>query len=74
MRGTLAIDPDVRVGFEALSCAVRLRAAPETDPRLIEKLIAAAGRFCVNLDTLRDGVEVEVEEQIQREGAVDVVR
>jgi uncharacterized OsmC-like protein len=74
VRGTLAIDPDVRVGFESLACKLRLRATPGTDPRLVEKIVAAAGRFCVNLDTLRSGVEVEVEEQIQREGVVDAVR
>lgn len=74
VRGALAIDPDVRVGFNSLACEVRLRAAAGTDPRLVDKLVAAASRFCVNLDTLRDGVDVEVKDRIQQEGAIDAVR
>ena len=57
-RGCLGADPDVRVGFEALECTVSLRAEPGTDPRRVEMVVAAAERFCVNLDTLRDGIAV----------------
>lgn len=60
VRGALAVDPEASVGFERLSCSVRLRAAPGTDPRMLEKVAAATERFCVNLDTLRNGVEVDV--------------
>jgi uncharacterized OsmC-like protein len=58
VRGCLGVDPGVRVGFEALECSVRLRAVPETEPRRVEALLAAAEQFCVNLDTLRGGIEV----------------
>jgi uncharacterized OsmC-like protein len=58
VRGCLAADPDVRVGFEALECEVRLQAVEGTDPDRLNALIAAAERFCVNLDTLRRGIEV----------------
>lgn len=59
VRGCLGADPDVRVGFEALESKVQLEAAEGTDPRRLDALIAAADRFCVNLDTLRKGIEVK---------------
>jgi len=58
VRGTLWVSQQVRVGFEALRCHVRLRAPEGTDPALLERMVIAAERSCVNLDTLRNGVEV----------------
>ena len=60
VRGTLNIDPEVRVGFEALRMDVRLRAAPDTPPRLLERLRLGGEKLCVTLDTLRHGVPIEV--------------
>jgi uncharacterized OsmC-like protein len=60
VRGALAVSDDVRVGFELLSCRIRLRAAAGTDPRLLGRLVTAGERFCVNLDTLRNGVHVDI--------------
>ena len=60
VRGCLLIDNDVRVGFEKLSCRVRLEAADGTPRRKLEALVVAAERVCVNLDTLRRGIEVDV--------------
>jgi uncharacterized OsmC-like protein len=59
VRGCLGARPDVRVGFGTLECRVRLAAVEGTDPRRLDALRNAAERFCVNLDTLRAGVEVE---------------
>jgi len=59
--GCLLIDRDVRIGFERLDCSVRLEAAEGTDPRRLKALVAAAEKVCVNLDTLRSGVEVTTE-------------
>ena len=59
VRGCLGADPEVRVGFAALECKVRVAAVDGTDPKRLEALRAAAERFCVNLDTLRGGIEVE---------------
>jgi uncharacterized OsmC-like protein len=59
VRGCLGAEPDVRVGFEALECTVRLAAVEGTDPKRLEALLGAAERFCVNLDTLRGGIEVK---------------
>jgi uncharacterized OsmC-like protein len=61
VRGTLGIDTGVRVGFTELECSIRLRAAPGTDPRAVDRLLAAAKRFCVNLDTLTGGTRVRIE-------------
>jgi uncharacterized OsmC-like protein len=58
VRGCLGLHPAVRVGFESLQSTVRLRASERTDPKRVDALIAAAERFCVNLDTLRGGTEV----------------
>jgi uncharacterized OsmC-like protein len=78
VRGTLGVDPDVRVGFEALTCRVGLRAAPGTDRRAVARLVAAAERHCVNLDSLRRGVDVEVEvresQSTRVEGVTNAVR
>jgi uncharacterized OsmC-like protein len=59
VRGTLMVDRAVRVGFQRMKCRVDIEAAPGTDPKLLERLFAAAESSCVNLQTLRDGVSVE---------------
>jgi uncharacterized OsmC-like protein len=58
VRGCLGTARDLRVGFEALVCRTRVLPAPGTESRRLDALIAAAERFCVNLDTLRRGIEV----------------
>lgn len=60
LRGTLAIDPAVRVGFETITASVHVRAAAGTPPQRLEHLCAGAERLCVDLQTLRDGVDVQV--------------
>ncbi|HZD69665.1 MAG TPA: OsmC family protein [Actinomycetes bacterium] len=62
-RGALGVDRHVRVGLQALDCRIHLRPASDTDPRLIEKVLAATQRYCVILDTLRHGVEVNFDVQ-----------
>lgn len=59
VRGTLAVDVDVPVGFRSMRVDVEM--APETgvDPATVEKLFAAAERSCIVLQTLRSGVDVE---------------
>lgn len=64
VRGTLNVDPDVRVGFESMRMDVRLRAAPGTPVRLLERLRLGGERLCVTLDTLRRGVPVEASYEI----------
>jgi uncharacterized OsmC-like protein len=59
LRGTLAVDPAVRVGFRSMRCRARLAAAPGTDDHRLAALVSSAERSCVVLDTLRRGVPVE---------------
>ncbi|MBX7432220.1 OsmC family protein [Mycobacterium sp. Y57] len=60
VRGTLAIDRSVPVGFEHLEMTVRIQAAPGTAPDRVDRLTRAAEHACVVLDTLRRGVPVDV--------------
>ena len=59
VRGTMAMDPQVPVGFHAMRCEVRLRAKAGTDPRLLKKLRVAAEQCCVVQQTLRKPPRVE---------------
>jgi uncharacterized OsmC-like protein len=61
VRGTLGMDPKVPVAFQGMQIAVRLRAAPGTDPDRLKLLFKSAERACVVLQTLRSGVPVTVE-------------
>jgi uncharacterized OsmC-like protein len=61
VRGTLVVDRNVPVGFQRMRCRVTLQPARGTDPKLLERLLAAAEHSCVNLQTLRNGVPVETE-------------
>jgi uncharacterized OsmC-like protein len=53
VRGTLAVDPEVPVGFLSFQATVRLRVADGTRPELVEKLRVLSERCCVVLQTLR---------------------
>ncbi|MCU7842220.1 MAG: OsmC family protein [Candidatus Thiodiazotropha sp. (ex Monitilora ramsayi)] len=59
VRGTLMVDRKVQVGFQQMQCHIDILADEQTDPRLMQKLIAAAEHSCVNLQTLRTGVSVQ---------------
>jgi uncharacterized OsmC-like protein len=60
VRGCLAIDPSVKVGFRSMTCRVYLRVPSEIDPQRISMLEKQAEQSCVNLDTLRSGVPVDL--------------
>jgi len=59
VHGTLAVDREVPVGMQSMHCEVELSAAEGTDPQLVKRLLMAAERSYVNLQTLRHGVTVE---------------
>lgn len=59
VRGTLVVDRDVPVGFQSMQCKVDIQGADETDKKELKKLVAYAEYSCVNLQTLKNGVEIE---------------
>lgn len=59
VRGTMQVDPEVPVGFQAMRCQVNLEPAAGTDSELVQTLMDAVENSCVNLATLRSGVPVE---------------
>jgi uncharacterized OsmC-like protein len=60
VRGTLGLEPSVRVGFRRFDMVIRLRPAAGTPTQRVERLVSAAERACVVLDTLRGGVPVDL--------------
>jgi uncharacterized OsmC-like protein len=58
VRGALALDRDVPVGFQSMECRVLLQTAPGTDPSLRQRLLEGAERSCIVMQTLRAGVPV----------------
>ncbi|MCU7930247.1 MAG: OsmC family protein [Candidatus Thiodiazotropha sp. (ex Codakia rugifera)] len=61
VRGTMMVDKQVPVGFQAMHCNVRLQVKQETDPQLVERLKAAAEHSCVVLQTLRSPPPIEIQ-------------
>ena len=59
VRGTMAIDKQVPVGFQSRRCVARLRAKEGTKPERLEKLRLAAEHCCVVQQTLRNPSRVE---------------
>lgn len=53
VRGTMAVDPAVPVGFQSIHCEVNWAAAAGTPPELLHKLQVAAERCCVVQQTLK---------------------
>jgi uncharacterized OsmC-like protein len=60
VRGCLSIDRSVKVGFRSMTCRVHLRVPSEIDRSRVEMLKKQAELSCVNLDTLRSGIPVEL--------------
>lgn len=61
LRGTLAVDREVPVGFQSMECQIHIKGKKGTAPKQIQKLLKAAEYSCVVMQTLRSGVSVEVE-------------
>ncbi|MCU7946683.1 MAG: OsmC family protein [Candidatus Thiodiazotropha sp. (ex Cardiolucina cf. quadrata)] len=61
VRGTMMVDKQVPVGFQAMYCNVSLHVKEGTDPRLVERLKATAEHSCVVLQTLRSPPPVEIQ-------------
>ncbi len=61
VRGTLLVDRNVPVGFQKMQCEVRLEPAANVPPEKMRMLLAAAEHSCVVLQTLRSGVQVQMQ-------------
>ena len=53
VRGAMAMDASVPVGFQSMTCDVRLKVKDGTPPDLLQKLQVAAERCCVVQQTLK---------------------
>lgn len=53
VRGAMAMDQAVPVGFQSMACDVNLQVKDGTPPELLEKLRSAAERCCVVQQTLK---------------------
>ncbi len=53
VRGAMAMDAEVPVGFQSMTCDVSMRVKEGTPPDLLEKLRVAAERCCVVQQTLK---------------------
>ena len=53
VRGTMAMDASVPVGFQSMTCDVRMKAKEGTTPDLLQRLQIAAERCCVVQQTLK---------------------
>ncbi len=59
LRGTLLVDPSVRVGFTTMRVGVKALPGPGVSPSQVEELVQTAERCCVVLQTLKNGVDVD---------------
>lgn len=60
VRGCLSVAPSVTVGFRSMTCRIHLTVPAGTDPQRLTALKKQAERSCVNLDSLRRGLPVDV--------------
>jgi len=58
VRGTLLVDPSVRVGFNTMRVGVKAVPGPGVSPKQVEKLVQLAEQCCIVLQTLKNGVDV----------------
>ena len=59
VRGTLMMDRNVPVGFQAMKCEVKMKVKEGTQPRQLERLRGVAKECCVVQQTLRAPPVVE---------------
>lgn len=58
LRGTLLVDPTVRVGFDAMRVSVKAVPDAGVTPKQVEGLVQMAEKCCVVLQTLKSGVDL----------------
>jgi uncharacterized OsmC-like protein len=61
LRGTLGMDREIPVGLQRIRCETRVSVKDDGRPERAKRLLENAERYCVVLNTLRNGVPVESE-------------
>ena len=60
-RGTLAMGREFPVGIRTIRCRTTVTIADDERGERAQRLLRSAERYCVVLDTLRTGVDVDAE-------------
>jgi uncharacterized OsmC-like protein len=60
VRASIGMAVTSPVEFQTMKCTVNLQVAAETPPVLIDRLLTGAERCCINLATLKRGVNVDL--------------
>ena len=64
-RGTLAMGREYPIGIRAITCRTTVTIAGDERGERAERLLRSAERYCVVLDTLRTGVEVDASIEVR---------
>ena len=64
LRGTLAMSKEVPVGMTGIDCRVRLKVRDDGRGERAQRLLENAERYCIVLNTLRNGVEVRTDFEV----------
>jgi uncharacterized OsmC-like protein len=64
-RGTMGVDRAVPVGATRIELHSRIKVRDGVDEERARRLIQSAERYCSTLQTLRNGVEVETDLQLE---------
>lgn len=67
-RGCLAVDRDVRVGFDTIQVDVTVGVPDDVDPQRVQLLQRMGEQLCPTADTIRQGAPIEVAYEV-RQGA-----
>jgi uncharacterized OsmC-like protein len=65
LRGTLGVSRDVQIGMQSIECRTNVTVKDDGRPDRAQRLLENAERYCVVLDTLRSGVPVTSNFQIE---------
>jgi len=65
LRGTLAMDREVAIGMTAVDCRVRLQVKDDGRGERTRRLLENAEKYCIVLNTLRNGVEVRTDFKVE---------
>ena len=64
LRGTLAMSKEVPIGMTGIDCRVRLKVRDDGRGERAQRLLENAEKYCIVLNTLRNGVEVKTDFEV----------